>query len=447
MLDEKTRNAIALKRFSLISPVLNGQVENNIAYYTEVTESPIEMPHYGTKRYSPKTLEAWYCDYMRNGFDGLKPLARGDKGGSRRINAELGEKILEKKEIYPKAPDTVIYELLVKEGLIDPASISMTTVYRFLKKARINNTTSIEKESKELKRFSHEYINQLWQADVMYGPYIKEGKKRRQTYLFAYIDDASRLICHAQFYFSQNFESLRHSFKEAVLKRGVPTLIYTDNGKIYRAQQFELICANLGCSLIHSKPYEPNTRGKIERAFLTVRKRFLATLDPSEIKDIDDLNTRFFKWLDKDYNKKSHTSLNGLAPLDFFMNQVHKVNLSNDPKNIDEKFLLRKKRKVSHDGTINIEKLLYETNVKFAGLHVEIRYEPAWLETPFKPILIYLDDKKVGEALRVDFHDNAHIKRKGRPPSNQREIKVEQKEKSIPVKQTISFTQMMEEEK
>lgn len=47
MLDEDTRNAIALKRFSLISPVINRQVTNNIAYYCKITEKPIEMPHYG----------------------------------------------------------------------------------------------------------------------------------------------------------------------------------------------------------------------------------------------------------------------------------------------------------------------------------------------------------------------------------------------------------------
>lgn len=98
MLDDNTRNAIALKRFSLISPVLNGQVPNNKAYYCEVTEKPIEMPYYGAKKYSPKTLEAWYCDYMYGRLEALKPRPRGDKGGSRRINDELGEKIIEKKE-------------------------------------------------------------------------------------------------------------------------------------------------------------------------------------------------------------------------------------------------------------------------------------------------------------------------------------------------------------
>lgn len=449
MLDENTRNAIALKRFSLISPVLNGQVTNNTAYYCKITENPIEFPHYGTRKYSPKTIESWYCDYMRGGLEALKPRPRGDKGGSRRINEELGKKIIEKKKAYPKAPITIIYEILIKEGVIDPAKVSITTIYRYLKTARLKGPNVADEEEKEMKRFSYEHINQLWQTDCMYGPFIKDGRKRRQTYLFAYLDDASRLCCHGQFYLSQNFETLRHSFKEAVLRRGLPTLLYTDNAKIYRSQQFELICAGLGVSLIHSKPHEPNTRGKIERFFLTVRKRFLSTLNTDSITGIDELNNLFSKWLDKEYNKKAHSSLNGLTPLDVFMNQVHRIKLCNDPRIIEEKFLLRIKRKVNHDGTLSIDNLLYETNTKFAGFSVEVRYEPSWLNIPFKPVLIYMDDKKVGEALRVNFHDNAHMKRKGRPSSNSTTHEAEAASilAADDTRQTISFAEIMKEDK
>lgn len=450
MLDESTRNAIALKRFSLISPVLNGQVSNNTTYYCEVTDKPIEMPHYGARKYAPKTVESWYCDYVRGGLDALKPKARGDKGGSRRINDELGTLILGKKKEYPKAPSTVIYEMLIKEGLLDPKKVSISTIYRYLKAVRLKDPDGVtDEEEKEMKRFSHEYINELWQTDCMYGPFLKDGRKSRQTYLFAYLDDASRLCCHGQFYFTQNFSTLRHSFKEALLKRGLPTLLYTDNAKIYRSQQFELICADLGVTLIHSKPMEPNTRGKIERFFNTVRKRFLSTLNTNTINGIDELNAKFFNWLEKDYNKKHHRALNGLTPLDFFMSQIDRAKLCSDPKAIDEKFFLRKKRKVHHDGTLSIDNILFETATKFRGNTVEIRYEPSWLEESYKPLLVYIDDKPVGEAIQANYHDNAHAKRKGRPPSNsstgKEEVKKDNEEDILP-KQTISFTNLMEGE-
>ncbi len=294
MLDDDARNAIALKRFSLISPILNGQVNNRREYYAQISSNPIEMPHYGIRKYSPKTIETWYCDYMRGGLDALKPGYRGDKGSYRKIDAELAEKILEVKKAYPKAPNTIIYDKLIENGILKEGQISLATLYRFLNSSTNMNVHETE-DKKEIKRFAHQYINELWYGDLMYGPYIQEGRMKRPTYLLAYIDDASRLVPHGEFYYTQNFEALRHSFKEAVLKRGIPSLLYTDNGKIYRSQQFEFMCANIGCTLIHSKPFIANSRGKIERFFLTVRKRFLSQLDTNNIKSLEDLNIRFWK--------------------------------------------------------------------------------------------------------------------------------------------------------
>jgi transposase InsO family protein len=451
MLSDEVRNAIALKRFSLISPILNGQVNNRWEYYVQISSTPIEMPYYGIGKYAPKTIESWYCDYMRGGLDALKPGYRADKGSSRKIDAELAEKILEVKKAYPKAPNTVIYDKLIEDGIVKEGQISLTTLYRFLNSSNCKNIQETE-EKKEIKRFAHQYINELWYGDVMYGPYIQEGRKKKPTYLMAYIDDASRLVAHAEFYYTQNLESLRHSFKEAVLKRGIPTLLYTDNGKIYRSQQFEFMCANIGCSLIHSKPFVASSRGKIERFFLTVRKRFLSQLNMNEIKSLEELNLRFWKWLDEDYHKKPHSSLNGSTPLDFFMSQISRVKLCTDPAQLEEKFLLSIKRKVNHDGTFPINKILYETDIKFAGQRVEVRYDPQWLDIPFMPVFIYHEDKKVGEAVQVNFHDNAHMKRKGRPKNSELTVDLLDDEVSVKptniqeTKQTISFKTIMKGE-
>ncbi|MCM8900656.1 helix-turn-helix domain-containing protein [Caldicoprobacter algeriensis] len=108
MLDDSIREAIALKKFSLISPVLNGQVENQKAYFKELCQDPIEMPYYGPRKYSYKTLQHWLSEYMRGGIDALKPGYRTDKGKSRKINAELAEKIIQKKADNPRMPVTVL---------------------------------------------------------------------------------------------------------------------------------------------------------------------------------------------------------------------------------------------------------------------------------------------------------------------------------------------------
>jgi hypothetical protein len=227
MLDEKTRMAVALKRFSVISPILNGQVESIGAYCTKVSTEPIEMPHYGLRCYAPNTIERWYAVYSRGGIDALKPQPRSDIGTARVITGEMAFAILEKREEYPKAPATVIYDLLIEDGAFLKKDVSLPTVRRFLK---ANGGMGAAGETpKEMLRFTMGCANDLWQTDLMYGPYVHtaDGGKRT-TYLLAYIDDATRLITHAGFYLTQDITSLRDSFKEAVLRRGIPKIVYTD---------------------------------------------------------------------------------------------------------------------------------------------------------------------------------------------------------------------------
>jgi transposase InsO family protein len=112
-------------------------------------------------------------------------------------------------------------------------------------------------DPKPRKRFAYKKVNLLWQGDLMYSVYLKDGKKKRQTYLIAFIDDATRVITGAQFSFSQNFEALRKVIVSALITRGLPSIIYVDNGKIYRSQRLQLGCATLGISLVNTKPYDP----------------------------------------------------------------------------------------------------------------------------------------------------------------------------------------------
>lgn len=120
----------------------------------------------------------------------------------------------------------------------------------------------------------------------MYGPYLRTGRAKRQTYLIAFIDDASRLITHAEFCWEQNFTAIRTVFKEAVLKRGVPKMLYTDNGKVYRAGQLAFLCASLGCILLHTQPFSPAAKGKVERFFKTAKIRFLSRLETDQVNSL-----------------------------------------------------------------------------------------------------------------------------------------------------------------
>jgi transposase InsO family protein len=409
MIDEKTRTAIALKRFSLISPIINGQVTGITEYCKEATKEPLEMPRYGLKSYAPKTIEAWYSDYMRGGIDALKPAPRSDKGISRVLKPEMAEGILQKLKEYPKAPATIIYDMLTEEKVFMRNDVSLATVRRFIS---ANRGIACDGGPKaQMLRFSKEHINELWMTDVMYGPYVGM-KKKKATYLLAYIDDASRLITHAQFYFSQDIASLRSSFKEAVLRRGLPGIVYTDNGKIYRSQSFEYLCANLGITLIRHAVGLAHQKGKIERFFRTVRLRFLSTLKTIDLESLEILNEKFHAWLLNDYQKRPHEGLSGETPLDFFLKQADRAELITDLAEFNRKMLISVKRTVKKDATVSLGGNLYETEMFLAGEKLDVKYDPdAGLE--IKELYLYKGDAPLGTARLVNFNDNAVRRRTG----------------------------------
>ncbi len=238
MLDNEKREQIALKKFSLIGPVLNGQVDNQKEYFIEVTSKAIEMPHYGMRIYSPKTLASWLNEYRRGGIDALKPGYRSDRGKSRKIDDGVLEKIREKRMQKPRINSSMLYESLVKDGVILPQEVSLSTFYRFL--AANPDLTAVKEpdEEKEMKRFAHQYINELWQTDLLYGQFLKVGKSKKQTYLIAFLDDASRYITYSKWSFNQNFPALRVVLKEAVLRKGIPSMIYTDYAEKYTMPKY-----------------------------------------------------------------------------------------------------------------------------------------------------------------------------------------------------------------
>jgi len=184
-------------------------------------------------------------------------------------------------------------------------------------------------------------------------------------------------------------------------------LIYVDNGKVYSSDRLHFACASLGITLIHTKPYDAASKGKIERFFLTVRKRFIPLLTENDLSSLDTLNQKFFTWLEEDYHRKTHSSID-MTPLDKYMSQISGVKTINDPDKIKMLFLKRQKRKVKHDATISVNSQLYEVSPTLIGKKIGVRFDP---ET-YEEVFIYDNDTCLGTAKPVIMADNAKAKRK-----------------------------------
>ena len=346
---------------------------------------------------------------MRLGLEGLKPKPRSDSGQTRVLTGEMAEKILAKVKAYPKTPATVIYEMLLKEQVFLKSKVSLATVRRFIR-ANASILAADAEPEKQMLRFAQENINDLWQTDVLHGPYVKDENKKKATYLLAYLDDKSRLITHGQFYLSQDFAALRHSFKEAVLRRGIPTLLYTDNAKIYRSQSFAYLCANIGVTLLHHGVRLAHQKGKIERFFRTVRSRFLSCITEKDLLSLENLNEKFWLWLDNDYHKRAHEGLQGQTPLDSFLSQAQGINLPTDLADFNTKFLVSVTRTVKKDATLSLNGHIYETDTVLAGAKLDVKYDP---EASISEVFLYREDSSVGVGRLVNFQENARRKRIG----------------------------------
>ncbi len=69
---------------------------------------------------------------------------------------------------------------------------------------------------------------------TMFGPHVETGSgSRKQAKLIAFIDDASRVLCHGEFFFDENVDTLVQALRAAFYKRGVPEQLLVDNGSIY----------------------------------------------------------------------------------------------------------------------------------------------------------------------------------------------------------------------
>mgnify|MGYP001825792858 CR=1 FL=1 len=276
----------------------------NVAQMTFLDEEG--NPH----RFTWRTIQTWHYRYKKHGITGVTNQARADKGSTRKVTPE---EVLEAintalPHFHGKKPNkTAIYRFCIEKGLLRADQIARNTFSRL-----INEYEMLKDDVGENKRrlaFSMQYANQLWQADTMFGPHVQ----RRQAKLIAFIDDASRVLCHGEFFFEENADSMIKAIRAAFYKRGVPEQLLVDNGSIYCCQEITLICARVGCILRHTAVRDAAAKGKIERFFRRVRDQFLVR--KLDLSSLEELNKQFTPWVEHEYTATEHATL-GMKPID-----------------------------------------------------------------------------------------------------------------------------------
>jgi transposase InsO family protein len=374
-MDDKAEK-IALFRYGLIAPlVLEPLARGELTRRAEeIASRHYDIPDCKRRAVSVDTLLDWAARYRTGGFEALAPKPRQDRGQSRTITPQLAGLIERLKRENPhRTGTTLLRELALSSGNDEPP-LSASTLYRFLKQRGLSERQLLAPPAR--KKFEAELANQIWQADMLFGPWVaRPGGGRRQVFLHATLDDASRLIPHAQFYASQGLDAALDCLRQAIAARGIPVRLYIDNAKMYRSPQLARIAASLGTLIIHSRPYQPEGRGKIERCFRTVRDQFLANLDPKRPLSLDELNDRLWAWIDSVYHRSAHSAL-GTTPLLRWQRDIEQVRQLPPATDLRRLFFHRLDRLVRRDSTFLLRNRLYEAPPHLAGHTIEARFDP-----------------------------------------------------------------------
>ena len=293
---------------------------------------------------------------------------------------------------------------------------SPQSIYRLFNRHGILKATASRADRR---RFEAELPNDLWQGDCMHGPRVIVEGKLLKSFLFAMIDDHSRLIPHAQFYLRENIESFRDCLVQALEKRGLPRRLFLDNGPSFRSHSLKYGCARVGIALLHTQPYSPESKGKIERWYRTVRMQFLPTL--AQQITLEQLNRRLWRWVEEEYHHSVHSST-AQKPLQRYLDHLQALRAA--PKDLRDYFRTPVRRKVDKVRTVSLNGTLYEAPQGLIGRTVTLLYhkhDPSRIE-------VFCDERSYGFLTPLNLGINSRVRRgprqltellpPGEPPSD-----------------------------
>ena len=399
---------ISLFRYGLIAPLLFGSLSAGglEKALREIAAKTYTIPYSTRTTVGISTLRRYLKLYQKRGFEALRPPERSDRRKPRVFSPQVLEKAIAIREQQPSRTTTMIVELMK----LDPElkGIELPNPHTLATHLRQGGNTRrlLSQSTRSFRRFERESANDLWQGDAMDGPWLPDPNvpsKKRKAYLFCFLDDHSRLVPYAEFFWDEALPRMERVLKVGILRRGVPLAIFVDNGRVYSSNQFGAACASLGIQRIHAAPFSPESKGKQERFFETVRLQFMPEVAASAIATLTDLNESFWAWLECIYHRTVHSET-GETPLERFQQGSHDLR-SADPITMSTAFMWREIRQVRKDGSLDLQGNRYQAPRALSGRKIELRFDPFDLSN----LQIWLDGTSIGEAKVIHQNRQMHL--------------------------------------
>ena len=390
-MNEAQRN-VALFRYSLIREAADesfttrqrGQLVRELASREHVGPNDRRI------RVGRATIDRWIRAYRAGGFDALTPESRTGEPVTEKRLLDLAEAL--KREVPRRTAAQVAQIIRTAEG----AGPAERTVQRHFARLGLNIRPD-GSPPVAFGRFEAAAPGDLWTGDALHGPTIAG----RKTYLFAFIDDHSRALVGYRWGLSEDTVRLEAAFRHALSSRGVPKMVYVDNGSAYVSKQLLRACASLGVRLVHSRPGKPQGRGKIERVFETVRIQFLVEVEARVPADVAELNALFSAWVETVYHRRIHTET-GEAPIERLLAAGPPTLPTKNA--LHEAFLWSETRTVTKTATISLHGNSFEVDAALVGSRVEVVFDPFDLES----VEIRFQGRSMGQGIPVTIGRHSH---------------------------------------
>lgn len=360
------------------------------------------------KKFSKSTIERWYY-LAKDADDPVKALGRrmrSDAGRNRAMPslllAELEKQYFQHRRwTYQLHWDNLV-ALVAQRPKLGPLP-SYATMCRRMKergwrpqKRLPRNATPGQREAyerlekREVRSFERERVHALWHSDFHEGRRrVVDSQARYHTpHLLAFLDDRSRVCCHAQWYLAENAPNFIHGQCQALAKRGLPREEMTDNGGAMTALETQNGLDRLG--IVH-KPtlgYSPYQNGKQECFWSQVEGRLMSMLEDVEPLTLDFLNRATQAWVELEYNRKRHDEI-GCTPLERLLEGPDVSRTAPGALAMRLAFTLQESRTLRRsDGTISIGGVRFEVPSRFRHQRkLYVRYQSfdltvAWLVEP-----------------------------------------------------------------
>jgi transposase InsO family protein len=397
-MNEEERRQIALFRYELICVLLQSPHRGALqAQLEQVAKRVYEVPGGIQKRFSIRTLERYMADYRKGGLDALYPQARDDRHRPRALPQAVIDRAIVLRREQPARTVEQLITMLEMEGMAPKGVLKRSTLSVHLRKAGLARAKAIRK-SQVWQRYTATRVHEVWQSDVCDSLRIPDPQmngQMRVARLFAVLDDKSRYICQATYFFRENLPTLEETLKRAISKYGTPEKFYCDNGPVFQATHLTEIAARLKFRVVHSTKYLPQGRGKIEKWFGYVERAFRPEAElyvrQGKIANLEELNAYFQAWLETMYHQRVHSTLKKRPAQ--VVQEDGPLRLV-DPLVLRQAFLRAAEAKVDKTACISVQGNTYEVEPVLVRCKVEIRYDPYDL----RDIQVWYEGKRYADA-------------------------------------------------